>query len=211
MSAEDEVTHPLVEQVTIAIKDQLALLKEGISEYQLIETLQSEPYRLFDKEALRESRNLFQTHFLLFHCLYTLRDEWRQKQTGELVISATKIKLNTYIAQNQAMTEVDPLRTYYLNWSHFSRTTESDVDDMLNSFWKAMSHNVSGTVNAADRISALDTLGFAPDSAPTIQQIKRQYRALQHQNHPDKGGSLALSQSLTAAYKILMVNGRDDH
>ena len=206
MSAEDEVTHPLVEQVTIAIQDQLALLREGVSEYQLIEKLQNAPYWLFDKNALRESRNLFQTHFLLFHCLYTLRDSWRRGQIGELAISATSIKLHPYKSDGPAIAEADPLRTYYLDWSHFSRTTESNVDDMLNSFWKAMSDNAYGIVSEPDKADALEVLGFAPDATPTTQQIKRQYRSLQHQNHPDKGGNNTLSQSLTAAYKTLMIN-----
>lgn len=211
MSAEDEVTHPLVEQVLTAIQNEVDVLKEGVSEYQLIEKFQTDPYRLFDKEALRNSRNLFQTHFLLFHCLYLLREQWRQNQTGELTISAMKIKLEPLTSHGPALAETEPLRAYYLDWSHFSRTTESDVDDMLNSFWQAMSNTLVGGVSETEKINALEVLGFAPDASPTTQQIKRHYRALQHQNHPDKGGSLTFSQSLTAAYKTLMVTGRAEN
>ena len=46
---------------------------------------EAEHYEFFDKEALRDPLALFQTRFLLFHCLYKLRERWRKEKKYELV------------------------------------------------------------------------------------------------------------------------------
>jgi hypothetical protein len=37
----------------------------------------------------------------------------------------------------------------------------------------------------------------------TLLEIKQQYRKLQHENHPDKGGKIEVSQSILQAYSQL--------
>lgn len=60
---------------------------EGLSEHSLINLLQQEPHCFFDEQALRDSHTLFQTHFLLFHCLYRLQKQWAEARFAVLEIS----------------------------------------------------------------------------------------------------------------------------
>jgi curved DNA-binding protein CbpA len=52
------------------------------------------------------------------------------------------------------------------------------------------------------RQQALNVLGL-PSNA-TRQQIKRRYRALAKQYHPDRGGDQQQMQRIIAAYELLM-------
>jgi DnaJ-class molecular chaperone len=42
-----------------------------------------------------------------------------------------------------------------------------------------------------------------------LSELKQQYRKLQHENHPDKGGKIEMSQSVQHAYTQLRrhING----
>ena len=70
------------------------LFRQGVSEYQLISKLKNPPYSVFDDEALRDPLVLFKTHFVLFHALYCLRNQWRMSGIGELDIHALNIQLS---------------------------------------------------------------------------------------------------------------------
>ena len=52
------------------------------------------------------------------------------------------------------------------------------------------------------RQQALAVLGLSPTATP--QQIKRRYRALAKQHHPDRGGDPRQMQKIIAAYEFLM-------
>ena len=52
------------------------------------------------------------------------------------------------------------------------------------------------------RQQALAVLGLPPNA--TKQQIKRRYRALAKQYHPDRGGDQRQMQRIIAAYELLM-------
>ena len=52
------------------------------------------------------------------------------------------------------------------------------------------------------RQQALAVLGLPPNATP--QQIKRRYRALAKQHHPDRGGDPRQMQKIIAAYEFLM-------
>ena len=69
------------------------VFEDGINEYTLINTLKAPPFGLFKDAALSDPLILFNTHFLLFHCLYKLREQWRLQGVGELDIHATNIVL----------------------------------------------------------------------------------------------------------------------
>mmetsp|Transcript_16093 Transcript_16093/g.50599 ORF Transcript_16093/g.50599 Transcript_16093/m.50599 type:complete len:92 (-) Transcript_16093:35-310(-) len=77
----------LLQEVLSSFQSQFV---EGISEFEIITLLKQPPYSLFDEDALRDSLMLFQTHFVLFHSLYRLRNEWREQKVGELDIAATQ-------------------------------------------------------------------------------------------------------------------------
>jgi curved DNA-binding protein CbpA len=52
------------------------------------------------------------------------------------------------------------------------------------------------------RQQALAVLGLPPNA--TSQQIKRRYRTLAKQHHPDRGGDPHQMQKIIAAYEFLM-------
>jgi len=53
-----------------------------------------------------------------------------------------------------------------------------------------------------ERQQALAALGLPPNASH--QQIKRRYRALAKQHHPDRGGDPRQMQRIIAAYELLM-------
>ena len=175
---------------------------DGLSEHQLIQQLQQAPYELFDKQALADSLRLFQTHFLVFHCLYLLRDEWREQQYAELSISTLKIQKQAWQAQSAALTQADPLRRYYLDWQQFEQTDGADVEALLDSFWRQQPLSGLETSDEAQLEQALQQLAL--NQMPVdLKQLKRHYRQRLHQVHPDKGGSNAAVQQIQWAYQLI--------
>nr|WP_282444876.1 DNA-J related domain-containing protein [Idiomarina sp. ATCH4] len=168
------------------------------TELQLIESLQSPPYEFFDKEALRDPLTLFQTHFLLFHCLYKLRERWREQQRYELFIHTLNIECQPWRGGESALAENDPLADYYLDLNQLARTSEADVESMLDDFWQRMGHSSAkvGTDMPVEDAWLLMEVG------PPVTRafIKKQYRKLVHKYHPDKGGSVAKMQQVQKAY-----------
>ena len=53
-----------------------------------------------------------------------------------------------------------------------------------------------------ERQQALRVLGLPPNATP--QQIKRRYRTLAKQHHPDRGGDRQQMQRIIAAYELSM-------
>ncbi|AEP31342.1 DNA-J related domain-containing protein [Brumicola nitratireducens] len=196
------------DELQVLLQDILSTFKaqfiEGVSEFEIITQLKKPPYSLFDDNALRDPLMLFQTHFVLFHSLYHLRNEWRAQSIGELNIGATLIKLQPTLSFDAALQVADPLGDYYLDWNNFSATDEAGVEDLLNRFWQAMA---GGDMQYCVSQEALNEASFALqiDSLEGLSliQLKQQYRKLQHANHPDKGGSVEDSQRVLQAYTTL--------
>lgn len=189
-----------------AISDILLAQVQPLSEFELIRRLQNEPYELLSERALRGSLSLFQTHFLVFHCLYLLRDQWREEglcdlRIEPLAIACEKLDSHNNQASGRDLKKTDPLREYYLDLSHFESTTTAKVDALLNGFWRDLGIPGHG-VTADERSQAMMTMQL--ETMPETQsQLKRQFRQQVHQKHPDKGGSAAAMQSLQHAYQIL--------
>ena len=178
--------------------------RDGISEFELISKLKAKPFFLFDEDALREPLVLFQTHFVLFHALYILREEWRQQKVGELTISALKIKLEAFIDQDAALVQTDPLVDYYLDWQNLSKTDEAGVEDLLNQFWQKMGGMKANKEPSLEEINvALEHMQLEAIEGLQLDELKRQYRKLQHMFHPDKGGTAEQAQIILAAYTTL--------
>lgn len=179
---------------------------EGISEHQLLTLLQNPPYCFFAKNALSDPLLLFQTHFLLFHCLYRLREQWLKNGTGLLNISALqiiKVALPPYfLAQHSnsdgiSLERADPLSRYYLDSSHLTSTTSDDVDALLTGFWKKLSRPLSSEPIEL----ALAVMEISPPI--TIKDLKVQYRRLAQLYHPDKGGDSEHFKNICRAYHQL--------
>jgi hypothetical protein len=86
------------------------------------------------------------------------------------------------------------MQEYYLNWDHYHETTQEDVNELLNNFWKMF--------NAFDqKDEALEILGLSTDVS--WNEIKSRYRVLAARFHPDKGGEASKFIELRQAYEIL--------
>ncbi len=195
-------------ELQVLLQDILSTFKaqfiEGISEFEIITLLKKPPYLLFDDDALRDPLMLFQTHFVLFHSLYHLRNDWRAQSVGELSIGATLIKLQPMLSFDAALQATDPLGDYYLDWSNFSATDEAGVEDLLNRFWQAMAGGeMQYPISQAALSEASSNLQIDSVEGLSLVQLKQQYRKLQHANHPDKGGSVEDSQRVLQAYTTL--------
>lgn len=195
-------------QTLIVLKEALSdfqqTFKEGISEYELINQLKEPPYCFFDEDALADPLILFQTHFILFHALYLLRSDLRQAKVGELTISALKIQLSSIQAPQSGIVPNDPLADYYLDWRNLLKTNDDDVEKLLTSFWSKMAGIESIEVYSSVQINAaLADLSFNSLEGLNKQTLKQQYRKLQHEYHPDKGGTVEQAQRILRAYTIL--------
>ena len=179
-----------------------------MSEYSLISALQAPPYGLFDKQALREPLVMFQTHFVVFHALYQVRDRWRENGVGELDIHTLRIALNAPLTDTSLPVKADPLRSYYLNWDNFKQTGKGEVDALLNDFWQRIGGDLATTVSVSEIEDAKRELQLANDQQMTLASVKRQYRKLVHIHHPDKGGDEVKAKRLVRAFSVLSTHLR---
>jgi hypothetical protein len=176
----------------------------GISEYELICILKSPPYSVFDKDALNNPLMMFQTHFVLLHCLYQLRNRWRQQKVGELNIGLTRVTLRPILESAVNIQLQDSVANYYLDWSNLGGTDENEVEALLCSFWKKMAGiEINASISAPELSRACIVMQINSPENITLLELKQQYRKLQHKNHPDKGGKIAISQSILQAYSQL--------
>lgn len=172
---------------------------QGISEYALIKRLMADAHGPFSSAlSLSDPLTLFRVHFALFHNLYRLRDKLRLARCHELVISASCIRLEPFVPGARALAQEDRLRSYYVDWSHFAQTDVQEVNDLLDNFWRRVANDGAGQQRTED----LALLGLTPSADKNL--IRRRYRQLMHQHHPDKGGDMAYCQMLTQAYQRLL-------
>jgi len=168
---------------------------EALSEYQLISLLRDDHVDVFASADLQNSFDLFQVHFLLFHCLYRLRDQWLDENKACLQIDPLKISRLPYSqSQQEALAVSDSLRTYYLDLSHLEQTSADDAEKLINDFWTKF-------VASADRSDALKTMEL--EEGVSYEQIKARYRLLAMQHHPDRGGSAEKLAEVNQAMDIL--------
>lgn len=171
----------------------------GMSEYSLLKQLRDEKYALFPKLELDDHLGLFQSHFLLFHSLYRLRDRLHAEQQGKLQISALLIELCDYQPGDISLCEADPLREYYLDLVNLDETGEADVIELLSSFWRRMQQGEPERVAAALEVLELE-------QAEDFDQAKLQYRRLVMQYHPDRGGEAVKMHALNEALEVLRLH-----
>lgn len=169
----------------------------GLGEYQLIQQLKDRHCTHIPHLPLTDKLVLFRTHFLLFNALYSLRERLWGEQAGFLQINPLCIQLLPYQAGRAELSEHDPLRDYYLDLSQLSDTDERDVEKLLASFWTRMQ-------GGEEKRAALELFELADEpQALNLALIKRRYRQLVSQHHPDRGGSTTRLQSINKAMEIL--------
>ncbi|CAD5107692.1 DNA-J related domain-containing protein [Zestomonas carbonaria] len=183
----------LADQLLILLREEAG----GCSEYQLIQRLKTHHSTHVPNLPLTDRLVLFRTHFLVFNALYRLRDRLWGERSGHLQIGALHIQLLPYQAGVAALSEHDPLRDYYLDMSNLRDTSEEDVEKLLTSFWTRMQ-------GGEEKRAALELLGLDGGTQRLdLAVIKRRYRQLVSEHHPDRGGSTTRLQSLNLAMEIL--------
>ncbi|MGD8525810.1 MAG: DNA-J related domain-containing protein [Thioalkalispiraceae bacterium] len=190
-----------IEQITTRIQQLSRILEKDLplitpcTEHTLLTHLKALPETGFAELDSRDPHQLFQLHFLLFHVLYRLRDQYRQQHTAHLEISPLHIALLPYQAGEQGLSEADPLRDYYLDLSHLHSTSRHEVDEMLGRFWSTLGRD-------EHRAEALAVLGLSdPVDEP---MIRKTYQKLVMQHHPDRGGDKLKLQELNLAMDVLL-------
>jgi len=169
------------------------------SEHALIQHLKNENIAPFSEFRLQQSKDLFSAHFLTKHALYHLQNRYHQEQSYLLDISAVRIVRSPYYineghCSDGSVTKHDSLKDYYLNIQHYFETDEDEVNILLNSFWQKF-------LAQDDKQEALAELEL-PDDAD-YPAIKKKYRILAQQHHPDKGGCSKKFVRINAAKKLL--------
>ncbi|MBF0417519.1 MAG: DnaJ domain-containing protein [Magnetococcales bacterium] len=174
----------------------LGAYPDGVREYDLVKRLQLEGVSPFDRCVLSDELSLFRTHFFLFHQLYLLQGQLRREQRGDLEIHCLRIVLLPWRAVDPTLPEIsDPMRDYYLDTTHLERTTREAVIGMLAGFWRRLER-------WERQDSARAVLGVAPDA--DREAIRRRYRALSLEHHPDRGGEAVRFRAISEAAEILL-------
>lgn len=171
---------------------------QGVSEFVLIKHLATVfPDSVFAVPgALRDPLQLFQLHFLLFHYLYRLSDALAVSQR-QLSITALCIALESRRESYSGVQVNDPLRTYYLDWDQWLETSAGDVERLLDQFWQGR----RAPVTEREVMWAREVFGLS--AMEDGESVKRHYRRLMMQHHPDRGGSSEQSSEINEAYLIL--------
>jgi hypothetical protein len=174
--------------------------KNPCTEHEILRKLKSDKVAPFDQLNLKHSKDLFCAHFLTMHALYQLQNDYLGKQQYCLEIHSIKIERRPYFSDSTtndsppSLTFHDPLKDYYLDISHYFETSENEVNELLNSFWKTY-------LAQDDKQQALTTLELPANSS--YASIKKQYRLLAQKHHPDKGGCGKYFAKINAAKSIL--------
>lgn len=188
------------------IPDILAILREhtdGISEYDLLKALKNK-HAMLNQLADDQNLQLFRQHFLIMNALYQLQTSLWQEEQITLIITGVRINLlydkpapSSSTTRTLAESADSKLASYYSDWDEYVSTDKEDVERLLDSFY-------NGIVSLDERKKALKTLALNNDMLDDKDAIKRQYRKLAHDAHPDHGGDPELFISLRQAYECLM-------
>ncbi len=168
---------------------------DGIREYDLMTALDQRCVAGFGQTAFVDHLSMFQSHFLLFHSLYVLRDRLHQYGEAGLDIHCLSIRLTPFAEQGNGLLQAhDPLRNYYLDLANIDKTDAEEVEQLLGNFWRRF-------IAVDERQQALQRLGLS-DPIDYIE-IKSQYRRLVMKHHPDRGGDHDRLLQINEAMQIL--------
>ncbi len=178
-------TEDRVELLFSPILGILETRSEGLREYDLIQALGEEGFLPDSRDGDLE---LFRSHFFLFHVLYRLRDRLREEKRYNLEIFCLDIRLEPFIEAGDSgkagdsgnlPAEHDPVASYYLDLDNMEGVGEEDVRRMITGFF--------GRLEAYYRRDEdLTLLGLPVEATP--EDIRRRYRMLAFEYHPDTGG-----------------------
>ena len=181
-----------------AIRVVLEANESSITEFQLIQQLNDQGWQFTTKAT--DSHALFISHFLIFHSLYQLQEDFWHEEKRYLEIHTLTIKLHQPVnelehSRDMAYESADAkLKAYYLNLDHLKQSSEKSVNHLLNQFWERF-------FAEDDSIEALQVFELSHPVTSTV--IKQRYRQLAMQYHPDRGGDAAQFQKINWAFGIL--------
>ncbi|MGL5323696.1 MAG: DNA-J related domain-containing protein [Aeromonas sp.] len=161
----------------------LALLQQAAGSYKVHELMaalrqQGAIPQLADDEQLQ----LFRINFLIMNALYQLQAELYEEGWW-LVISTLDIRLEPLAEPpeaNHGFALGENLRSYYLDWQVFWQTDRAQVEALLNRFWRAY----DGRGHKAEALAL-----FELNEGASQKAIRRRWRELALQHHPDRGGN----------------------
>lgn len=121
----------MINPILPQILSELRLHPEGVSEYDLMRTL--ERRHAFDDMRAEGLLALYRKHFIIMNALYDLQEILWQEEGRVLNISPLHIELHK--ARNEVdRISADPgLSEYYLDWHNFETTTAEDVEMLMQS------------------------------------------------------------------------------
>ena len=128
-----------------------------------------------------EQLQLFRVNFLIMNALYQLQAELYEEGWW-LVISTLDIRLEPLAKTpeaSHAFAVGDNLCSYYLDWQVFWQTDRAEVEALLNRFWRAY----DGEGHKAEALAL-----FELNEGASQEAIRRRWRELALQHHPDRGG-----------------------
>ncbi len=196
---------PLTEPVLRLLQGQLLTIicsapvagAEPIEEHYLLSRL---GLKLQSEAELSEELARFQQHFVLYHLLYRVQAQLLALGQGYLCIELARVRL---VACSDAAEHVDDAsrRQYYQHWPNFYLMSEQLLEQQLDAFWQYFTRGRGrlAEISAADAITLLQLEpGF------TLGQLKKAYRTLALQHHPDRGGNAGQFIALRQAYQQLL-------
>ncbi|PMH41419.1 molecular chaperone DnaJ [Vibrio sp. 10N.286.49.B3] len=146
-------------------------------------------------------KDVFKRNFLLMNALYQLQDMLYPDQW--LQVEAMDIVLFTGSTGAHAIDPQDPLRTYYTDWQHYEASV-GEVKRLLDEFWSRYRRHVGQDSNEhrLERSCALRLFELDKDASEV--EIRKQWRRLALQWHPDRSnGDSERFQQLCAAWHVL--------
>ena len=167
----------------------------GIREFDLMKALSAHVGAAYQVRLRGDVLSLFQSHFLLFHCLYLLRDGLRQRCEFDLDIHCLNIQLLPYQATDSNFLALsDSLRDYYLDINHLNNASVDGVTELLGRFWGQYQ-------GQAEHQDAHDLFGLTAPVA--FSDLKDRYRRLVMDHHPDRGGATEKLQYINESFTRL--------
>jgi len=174
----------------------LRLASDGISEYDLIQSIKADIFPDECNESLfKDTARLFAVHFIVYHGLYSLREDLWINRAGNLKISALNIRIHPYVeSAGNDLANPDRLASYYLDLSNLTDTSQEDVDKLLDYFWQHF-------IRSDEKMNALSVLELnEPFDKNTLT---KHYRRMAMKFHPDRGGDNIRIQEINSAFQVL--------
>ena len=185
----------------IPILEILKTATDKIGEYDIIRRLEEQGMAFpVDNDSYNVA--MFKKNFMTMNALYNLQQELFEDgyflNITALDIAIEPLEKSTELPSTQQQSIVDAaehkIRDYYLDWRHFDNASEDEVKELLSNFWQMYS--------AQDKQQdALATLDLNSDASWDC--VKRVYRRLVAEHHPDKGGNDARFIEIREAYEVL--------